>query len=254
MAIFADSSYDVTTEFKQLNDPAMLRKRTDPLNLTILAKIPEFFITNVVEFLIFLHRFKDSNVMELFIDPMNPNDYSNINAFISLILVFMGSPDRLFNPHTRANLVEAIEMLLPKKQSSSNNYDNYDHFSRKKLAYYVFGKHPCANYIAQALLNVFVSIEMTGQSVQFEQKFNYRRPMYELMEFLWYMPVSYANEGSDFDKDLLNQHRVTIANLASEAKANVNNAVQPLFLKFLNYLINDANYLLLEGDVEPDES
>ena len=177
---------------------------------------------------------------------MSPNDYSNINAFISLILVFMGSPDRLFNPHTRANLVEAIEMLLPKKPTS--NYDNYDHFGRKKLAYYVFGKHPCASYIAQALLNVFVSIEMTGQSVQFEQKFNYRRPMYELMEFLWYMPVTYANEGSDFDKDLLNQHRVTIASLADEAKRNVNSAVQPLFLKFLNYLINDANYLLLEGN------
>lgn len=72
LAIFADSSYDVSTEFKQLNDPAILRKETDPLNLTILAKIPEFFITNVVEFLIFLHRFKDSNVMELFIGNMNP--------------------------------------------------------------------------------------------------------------------------------------------------------------------------------------
>ena len=67
LAIFADSSYDVTTDFKQLDNPAMVRKPTDPLNLIILAKIPEFFITNVVEFLIFLHRFKDSNVMDLFI-------------------------------------------------------------------------------------------------------------------------------------------------------------------------------------------
>lgn len=35
------------------------------------------------------------------------------------------------------------------------------------------------------LLHVFVSIEMTGQSVQFEQKFNYRRPMYIVMDYLW---------------------------------------------------------------------
>jgi hypothetical protein len=35
------------------------------------------------------------------------------------------------------------------------------------------------------LLQVFVSIEMTGQSVQFEQKFNYRRPMYIVMDYLW---------------------------------------------------------------------
>lgn len=37
----------------------------------------------------------------------------------------------------------------------------------------------------ESLLNVFVSIEMTGQSVQFEQKFNYRRPMYIVMDYLW---------------------------------------------------------------------
>jgi ubiquitin conjugation factor E4 A len=32
---------------------------------------------------------------------------------------------------------------------------------------------------------VFVSIEVTGQSVQFEQKFNYRRPMYQVLEHIW---------------------------------------------------------------------
>lgn len=37
------------------------------------------------------------------------------------------------------------------------------------------------------LLNVFVGIEMTGQSVEFEQKFNYRRPMYVIIEYLWEM-------------------------------------------------------------------
>lgn len=26
---------------------------------------------------------------------------------------------------------------------------------------------------------------MTGQSVEFEQKFNYRRPMYTVMDYLW---------------------------------------------------------------------
>ena len=29
---------------------------------------------------------------------------------------------------------------------------------------------------------------MTGQSVQFEQKFNYRRPMYTVMAYLWEIP------------------------------------------------------------------
>lgn len=39
--------------------------------------------------------------------------------------------------------------------------------------------------LVPCLLDVFVGIEMTGQSVQFEQKFNYRRPMYSVMDFLW---------------------------------------------------------------------
>lgn len=30
-----------------------------------------------------------------------------------------------------------------------------------------------------------MGIEMTGQSVEFEQKFNYRRPMYVVMDHLW---------------------------------------------------------------------
>lgn len=37
-------------------------------------------------------------------------------------------------------------------------------------------------------MNVFVEIEMTGQSVEFEQKFNYRRPMYAVFDFLWELP------------------------------------------------------------------
>jgi hypothetical protein len=39
--------------------------------------------------------------------------------------------------------------------------------------------------IVRSLLDVFVGIEMTGQSVAFEQKFNYRRPMYIVMDYLW---------------------------------------------------------------------
>jgi ubiquitin conjugation factor E4 A len=118
----------------------------------------------------------------------------------------------------------------------------------------VFAKHPCASYLTEALLNVFVSIEMTGQSVQFEQKFNYRRPMYELLEFLWNMPVAYSSGTSSsygvdnkFDKKLLNQHRVKIGQLANEVFDNLSSSEQTLFLKFLNFLINDANFLLLEG-------
>ena len=40
--------------------------------------------------------------------------------------------------------------------------------------------------VVPTLLRVFVDIEMTGQAVEFEMKFSYRRPMYEIMKYLWY--------------------------------------------------------------------
>ena len=106
----------------------------------------------------------------------------------------------------------------------------------------MFAQHACAPYLSEALINVFVSIEMTGQSVQFEQKFNYRRPMYELLDYLWQMPVLYANE-ADFDKSLLKQHRIQINRLADDAYTNINNSEQPVFLKFLNFLFHYKSIL-----------
>ena len=32
---------------------------------------------------------------------------------------------------------------------------------------------------------VYCSIEETGQAVQFEQKFSYRRPMYDVIKYIW---------------------------------------------------------------------
>lgn len=84
----------------------------------------------------------------------------------------MGSAQRVKNPHLRAKLAEGLESLLPKE-------------GEKTLIADLFTNHPDRLQVVPNLLEVFVSIEMTGQSVQFEQKFNYRRPMYAIMEFLW---------------------------------------------------------------------
>ena len=45
--------------------------------------------------------------------------------------------------------------------------------------------HPRISDLAEALVSVFVSIEMTGQGVQFEHKFKYRQPMYVALEYIW---------------------------------------------------------------------
>ena len=49
----------------------------------------------------------------------------------------------------------------------------------------LFANHPQAMHVSEAIMNIFVSIEMTGESVAFEQKFNYRRPMYSVLRYIW---------------------------------------------------------------------
>lgn len=72
---------------------------------------------------------------------------------------------------------------------------------------------------------------MTGQSVQFEQKFNYRRPMYAIMEYLWQM----------------DEQKERFQELAREAERDMEAVDPPLFLRFINLLINDAIFLLDES-------
>jgi hypothetical protein len=233
----------------KLNNLDVLREDTRAFNLGLLAQLPEYFITNIVEFMTFLSRFKEAYLSEVFFDTAGKVHESGgkmpdyLNSFVSLILTFMGRPDRLFNPHIRASLAEAVESLLPKKQQQ-HHQNQYDSFGRKNISYLAFAKHPCSSYLSEALIGVFVSIEMTGQSVQFEQKFNYRRPMYELIEYLWNMPTIVENSlsggGGGVDSlsadeyAVLHQHRRKLKEMADFAYENLDNSEQPpLFLKFL---------------------
>ena len=54
-------------------------------------------------------------------------------------------------------------------------------FQRERL----FETHPMVDRLSEALVGVFVGIEMTGQGVQFEHKFKYRQPMYIALEYIW---------------------------------------------------------------------
>jgi ubiquitin conjugation factor E4 A len=121
---------------------------------------------------------------------------SSINEYVNLILVFMGDASRLRNPHLRATLAEALEAILPDKQQGSGRTLNryiirlflhlfFQFFVLSSFAETLFKDHPLIEHLPRALLDVFVSIELTGQAVAFEQKFNYRRPMYEILEYLW---------------------------------------------------------------------
>src|SRR5699024_7795327 len=82
----------------------------------------------------------------------------------------------------------------------------------------------------------FVSIEISdetnnGDVVAFEQKFNYRRPMYVVFKYLCTLP----------------DHQKKLKDLATYAERNMDAVQSPIFLRFINLLINDAIFLLDEG-------
>lgn len=171
--------------------------------------VPELIIENITGYLQFSKHFETS---------LRQNHECK-DIFLPFCLIFMGSSKRAKNPHLRANLAEALESLLP-KESNGFTIDSQ-----------LFNQHPDRLFIVENLLDVFVSIEMTGASVQFEQKFNYRRPMYIIMQFLWNIP----------------EQRACFKKLSRLAQQHIDDVEVPLFLRFLNVLINDSIFLLDES-------
>ncbi|CAI9739965.1 ubiquitin conjugation factor E4 A-like [Octopus vulgaris] len=185
---------------------------------TILATIPEITLDNLTTFTKFVTHYK-------------PETYQaagdSLDHLMTVILVFMGSPERMSNPHLRASLAESLSSLIPPSENRHGNMIGLNLFYEGKI----FHTHYLSKHVAEMLLHVFVSIEMTGQSVAFEQKFNYRRPMYAVLEYIWEIPL----------------HREAIKELVAYAEENIEAPNAPLFLRFINLLINDAIFLLDEA-------
>ena len=206
-----------TTEFKQVDEKILLSKTRNPL----LTLIPEFVMENISDTIIFIRKFRmEHNVSHLDLEPL-----------MTVILMFMGSSERVKNPHLRAKFAEVLESLMPNQEVVTPG--NMSVMSAFDFGSKLFIDHPHVSQLVPTLLNVFVSIELTGQAVAFEQKFQYRRPMYVVLKYLW--------------RDVKHPHRERMIELASDAEANMDAADAPLFLRFVNLLMNDAHYLLDES-------
>uniref|UniRef100_H0X0C7 Ubiquitin conjugation factor E4 n=1 Tax=Otolemur garnettii TaxID=30611 RepID=H0X0C7_OTOGA len=188
-----------------------------PDGYSSLAYVPEFFADNLGDFLIFLRRFAD-DILETSAD--------SLEHVLHFITIFTGSVERMKNPHLRAKLAEVLEAVMPHMDQTPSPLVS-SVFHRKR----VFCNFPHASHLAEALIKVFVDIEFTGDPHQFEQKFNYRRPMYPILRYMW---------GTD-------TYRESIKDLADFASKNLEAMNPPLFLRFLNLLMNDAIFLLDEA-------
>lgn len=197
-------------EFKSITLRCLQEKKTSRV---CLEYIPEMLVENVLDFFLFLKHFNEQALTRA---------SGILQPLMTMIITFMGNSSLMQNPHLRARFAEILECLMP-------------HQSHHLPAFVgcpdLFESHPLVSELVPALVNVFVSIEMTGEGVQFEQKFSYRRPMYVVLEYLWEEPL----------------HRKKLIELADEAERAIDSARPPLFLRFINLLMNDAIFLLDEA-------
>jgi len=185
---------------------------------SVLRSVPEFIMENIAEHLLLVRRFCPSHFEQ--------SGEARLGSILTGILCYIDQPNLLRNPHLRARLAESLECLLPvhETQGQPNMLGSY-------LRQALFKEHKYSLRIAEAILHVFVSIEETGQAVQFEQKFSYRRPMYDVIKYIWE----------------LEPFRKRLSQMAEQAELEIESEQPPLFLRFLNLLINDAIFLLDEG-------
>lgn len=211
--LVACQSYEDAVNATEPKTITLQMLKEEKFSRSCLEYIPEMLIENILDstlFLLFYNEEMYKEVLPLF-DPI-----------MTTVITFMGNPSLMQNPHLRVKFAEVLELLMPHPSHHTGEIIGSSS---------TFTDHPLSEMLIPSLLNVFVSIEMTGEGVQFEQKFTYRRPMYLVLQYLY---------GHD-------KHRAVLISLAEEAEQNIDSSRPPLFLKFINLLMNDAIFVLDEA-------
>ncbi|XP_059482914.1 ubiquitin conjugation factor E4 A [Neocloeon triangulifer] len=172
---------------------------------------------------------------------MAPTNYPEVleNTWLTwpiftMVVALMGSPCRVKNPHLRGGLARIVESLLPWQKGEDEmlmqrrmlNLPDVSKYQRERL----FADHPFRLELVEAIVSVFVGIEVTGQD-HFEQKFQYRMPLYSILNHIW-KSTEYIDRFRE---------------LAAYAEQNIESSNPPVFLRFSNLLINDSVFLLDEA-------
>ncbi|XP_020626137.1 ubiquitin conjugation factor E4 A-like [Orbicella faveolata] len=216
----AGDSFDEMTSFKEVEIPLPTETPTG------LLFVPEFIVENMADFIIFLRHFSEETLERA---------GSSLDHLVTFFIIYMGSPERVRNPHLRAKLAETLEALVPIQKSKNSagllSVSPVNMFNRQKA----FLQHKVAPaYLPRALLQLFVDIEFTGHSMQFEQKFGYRHHMYSVLQFMW-------------KEEKYRESLTKLGDEAADERRKMTTNVIPLFLRFLNLLINDSIFLLDEA-------
>jgi len=155
---------------------------------------------------------------------------SLLNEIMKFFALFLGSSKRLYNPHTRGRLAECLAYFIPRDNSGLNQTSLLTSNIRAQIF------EECGDVVAEllpeALLQLFVDIEFTGDSMEFYQKFSYRHYMYAVLEYIWNMPL--------YGKKFHEMYEVSQV-------AYTNDTIFTTFPRFISLLVNDTNHMLDEA-------
>eukprot|EP00899_Mesostigma_viride_P025856 jgi/Mesvir1/6455/Mv19535-RA.2 len=171
------------------------------------ASLPEHLVDDLAIFLRFVGRMGQHTSRVL--------EHVSLEELMNFMVVMVGSPLYLKNPYLRAKMVEVLSMWIP---------THCPHSMAGTMTALFEGHQLCLRHLVPNLLKLYVDIESTGSHTQFYDKFNIRHQCAEILEYLWGVP----------------SHRAMWQKVAKEAESG-------FYLRFLNYILNDAIYLLDES-------
>jgi ubiquitin conjugation factor E4 B len=134
------------------------------------AALPEYFIEDMADFLLFLSRFGRNTI-----------EGANVLPIMHLFVTLIANPNYLKNPYLRAKLVEVFCGIAYFQTAHGPGCPSLDE---------VFSKDPYLGAkLTPALVRLFLDIEHTGGDTQFYDKFDVRHTASVLTKYLMDFPM-----------------------------------------------------------------
>jgi ubiquitin conjugation factor E4 B len=130
----------------------------------LFANLPEWFVEDIADFLLFVQQYSVSTVTESLEDPM-----------VLWLLVMICTTNYVRNPYLAAKLVEVLYVINPNIRGGRTDF-----LYRKIMT------NPIAeNHLPSALMKFYTDVESTGASSEFYDKFTIRYHISIIIKTMW---------------------------------------------------------------------
>jgi len=174
----------------------------------VIRALPQHVVEVVSDASLFLVRFRRSMLES------NPLSFDKLLPFA---IVVIASPAYVKNPYLRASMVQFLYMALPETSSSASRVDLS--IGGNPMQTMLETSAPAQKYLASALLRLYIDVEHTGSHTQFYDKFSIRYHIAAIVGNMWEIAA----------------YRDAIRRESREEEK---------FMRFVNLMLNDANFLL----------